>query len=101
MASKRTTKKVVKKVAKAAKKNPTAVIILIVVALVLAGAAALIYFLFVKPAMDRPKESDLTLKLKGSSDQDLNLSSALSFQQKKKSLLSRYRRRSGSFIQDI
>ena len=42
-----------------------------------------------------------SLKLKGSSDQDLNLSSALSFQQKKKSLLSRYRRRSGSFIQDI
>lgn len=42
-----------------------------------------------------------SLELKGSSDQDLNLSSALSFQQKKKSLLNRYRRRSGSFIQDI
>ena len=73
MASKRTTKKVVKKVAKAAKKNPTVVIILIVVALVLAGAAALIYFLLVKPAMDRPKESDLTLKLKGSSKQYVSI----------------------------
>ena len=73
MASKRTTKKVVKKVAKAAKKDPKIIIILLVVALVLAGAAALIYFLFVKPAMDRPKESDLVLKLKGSSKQYVSI----------------------------
>lgn len=73
MASKRTTKKVVKKVAKAAKKNPKIIIILLVIALVIVSAGVALYFFVIKPMNDRPKESDLVLKLKGSSKQYVSI----------------------------
>ncbi len=73
MASKRTTKKVVKKVAKAAKKDPKIIIILLVIALVIVSAGVALYFFVIKPMNDRPKESDLTLKLKGSSKQYVSI----------------------------
>ena len=73
MASKRTTKKVVKKVAKAAKKDPKIIIILLVIALVIVSAGVALYFFVIKPMNDRPKESDLVLKLKGNSKQYVSI----------------------------
>ena len=73
MASKRTTKKVVKKVAKAAKKDPKIIIILLVIALVIVSVGVALYFFVIKPMNDKPKESDLVLKLKGNSKQYVSI----------------------------